>query len=295
VLRDADIAMYQAKGMGKACFAVFNAEMRTQAYSRLMLENDLRDGIKNHEFQLYYQPILSLETNQMVGLEALIRWLHPKRGLLLPADFLSLAEETGLILPLGEWTLNEACLQLKHWQQKYRKLQNLSVNVNIATRQFSQPNFINEVVGILNTSGLKANSLHLEITENTLIENYEAAKQTFTRLKDIGVQVQIDDFGSGYSALGYLQHFPVSTIKIDKSFIKELGVSQRGTELIRAIISMARELGMETIAEGIETGKQLSELKTLSCNLGQGFHLSRPLDKVSMERLLEKQVSGKKQ
>ena len=177
---------------------------------------------------------------------------------------------------------------LKKWQQKYREYKKLSVNVNIGNRQFSQPNLTDEVVKALHNSGLNADSLHLEITENTLIQNYEAAKKIFTRLREVGVQLQIDDFGSGYSALGYLQHFPVSTIKIDKSFIKGLGESQRGTKLIRAIVSMARELGMETIAEGIETAKQLSELKTLSCNLGQGFHLSRPLDKESMEKLLEK-------
>ena len=290
VLRDADIAMYQAKGMGKACFAVFNAEMRTQAYSRLMLENELREGIKNHEFQLFYQPILSIESNELFGLESLIRWFHPERGILLPADFLPLAEETGLILSLGGWTIREACLQLKKWQQKYPELHDLSINVNIGNRQFSQPEFISEVLEALNASGLEANFLHLEITENTLIQNYDTATGIFTRLKEIGVELEIDDFGSGYSALGYLQHFPINTIKIDKSFIKDLGTNQRGTEVIRAIISMARELGMNTIAEGIETEIQLSELRNLSCNLVQGFHLSRPLDKDAMEKLLEKQV-----
>jgi len=245
--------------------------------------------LENREFQLYYQPILSLESNQVVSFEALIRWFHPKRGLLLPGEFLSTAEESGLILPIGEWVLNEACLQLKTWHEKYPGLQKANVNVNISNRQFSEPNFVDNVVKALHTSGLKAESLRLEITENVLISNYETANKIFSQLQDLGIQLQIDDFGSGYSALGYLQHFPINAIKIDKSFIDEIGKGHRGNKLVRAIVAMARELGMETIAEGIETGEQLNELKSLACGFGQGFLLSKPLNKESAEEILAKQ------
>jgi diguanylate cyclase (GGDEF)-like protein len=287
VLRDADIAMYQAKASGKARFETFDITMRSHAFSRLQLEQEMRTALENGEFQLYYQPILSMKSNQLISFEALIRWAHPTRGLLLPGDFLAVAEESGLILPIEKWVLDEACAQLKKWHEHYPLLQEVSVNVNISNRKFSQPNFIEGVMGTLRRHDLRPEALKLEITENVLISNYAAANEVFTKLRDLGVQLEIDDFGSGYSALGYLQHFPISAIKIDKSFVDEIGKSRRGTELIRAIVSMARELGMEAIAEGIETGEQLDELKSLSCDFGQGFLLSRPLDKESAEKILE--------
>jgi diguanylate cyclase (GGDEF) domain len=289
ILRDADIAMYQAKASGKARFKIFDIEMRSQAFSRLELEQELRTALENEEFQLHYQPIISMETNQVASFEALIRWGHPQRGLLPPADFLSIAEESGLILPLGKWILDEACQQLMKWHQKHPSLQNVSINVNVSNRQFSQPNFVEEVIEALQISGLKADSLRLEITESVLISNFAAANKVFTQLRNLGVQLQIDDFGSGYSALGYLQHFPISAVKIDKSFIDEMGKGHRGTELIRAIVSMTRELGMDAIAEGIETKEQLNGLKSLACGFGQGFLLSKPLDKESAEKILAKQ------
>jgi diguanylate cyclase (GGDEF)-like protein len=289
VLRDADIAMYQAKAHGKARFETFDIKMRSHAFSRLEMEQDLRTALENGEFQLYYQPIISIKSNQLVSFEALIRWIHPTRGLLLPNEFLPIAEESGLILPIDKWVLNEACSQLKKWHEKYPSLQNVSVNVNVSNKQFAQPNFVDTVIKALQINNLTAEALKLEITENVLISNYSAANKVFTKLRDFGIQLEIDDFGSGYSALAYLQHFPISAIKIDKSFVDEIGRSHRGIELIRAIISMARELGRDAIAEGIETAEQLNELIGLSCNLGQGFLLSRPLDKESAERILEKQ------
>jgi diguanylate cyclase (GGDEF)-like protein len=289
VLRDADIAMYQAKAHGKARFETFDIKMRSYAFSRLEMEQDLRAALENGEFQLYYQPIVSMKSNQLFGFEALIRWVHPSRGFLLPGEFLPIAEESGLILPIEKWVLNEACAQLKKWHEKYPSLQNVSVNVNVSNKQFSQPNFVDGVIRALQVNGLKAEALKLEITENVLISNYSAANKVFSKLRDFGIQFEIDDFGSGYSALAYLQHFPISAIKIDKSFIDEIGKSPRGIELIRAILSMSRELGMEAIAEGIETSEQLNELMGLSCNLGQGFLLSRPLDKEAAERILEEQ------
>ena len=291
VLRDADIAMYQAKAQGKARSEVFDIKMRSHAFSRLQLEQEMRLALETGEFQLYYQPILSMKSNQLVSFEALIRWNHPTRGLLLPSDFLPVAEESGLILPIETWVLDEACAQLKKWHSSYPSTQHVSVNVNISNRQFAQPNFIDGVVHALRKHGLKAEALKLEITENVLISNYTAANEVFTKLRNLGVQLEIDDFGSGYSALGYLQHFPISAIKIDKSFVDEIGKSRRGIELIRAIVSMARELGMEAIAEGIETDEQLGELKNLDCDFGQGFLLSRPLDKASAEKVLESYIS----
>lgn len=286
LLRDADIAMYQAKAHGKARFEIFDIEMRNQMYSRLEIEQGLRKALENQEFQLYYQPIMSLESDRIVGLEALIRWIHPERGILLPDEFLPVAEESGLILPIGDWVLNEACTQLKAWQVQNADLQNISVNVNISNKQFSQPDLIEKVDKALQESSLKATSLKLEISEGVLINNYARANEIFEQLLEMGIQLQIDDFGTGYSALGYLQRFPISAIKIDKSFVNEMGKGQKGTGLIRAMVSMARELNMETIAEGIETGNQLDELKNLLCGYGQGFLLSKPMDQESVRKLL---------
>jgi EAL domain-containing protein (putative c-di-GMP-specific phosphodiesterase class I) len=256
------------------------------------MEQELRAALEHGEFRLYYQPILSMQSNQLISLEALIRWDHPTRGLLLPGEFLPIAEESGLILPIEKWVLHEACSQLKQWHEKYPSLRNVSVNVNISNRQFAQSSFIDGVMKALTVNGLNPESLKLEITENVLISNYAAANEVFTKLRNFGVQLEIDDFGSGYSALGYLQHFPISAIKIDKSFVDEMGKSRRGIALIRAIISMARELDMEAIAEGIETGEQLDQLRKLSCNLGQGFLLSRPLSKEAAQRILEEHESA---
>ncbi|MBN2117562.1 MAG: EAL domain-containing protein [Anaerolineales bacterium] len=286
VLRDADIAMYQAKASGKARFEVFDVKMRSQALSRLEMEQELRTALEKQQFRLYYQPILSLKSNQLVSFEALIRWHHPKRGLLLPGEFLSVAEASGLIMSIDNWVLNEACAQLKEWHEKYPCFRHVGVNVNVSSRQFSQPNFVTEVLEALQWTHLKPEALKLEITENVLISNYAAANQVFAQLRDLGIQLQIDDFGSGYSSLGYLQHFPISGVKIDKSFIDGMGKGRKGIELIRAIVSMTRELDMDATAEGIETDEQLSELKGLLCSFGQGFFLSRPLDKEAAEKML---------
>jgi EAL domain-containing protein (putative c-di-GMP-specific phosphodiesterase class I) len=286
ILRDADIAMYHAKASGKAHFEIFDVRMRSQAFSRLETEQQLRAALENQEFQLYYQPIVSLKTNALVSFEALIRWHHPTRGVLLPNEFLPIAEASGLLLSIENWVLNEACAQLTKWHEKYPCFRHVSVNVNVSGRQFAQPHFVAELVEALQRNQLKPEFLKLEITEGVLISNYSAANNVFTKLRDLGVQLQIDDFGSGYSSLGYLQHFPISAVKIDKSFIDGMGKGRKGTELIRAIVSMTRELEMEATAEGIETDEQLSELKNLLCTFGQGFLLSKPLDKESAEKIL---------
>lgn len=286
LLRDADIAMYRAKSEGKARSEVFNTSMRKQAISRLKMENDLRDGLEHKEFLLYYQPIVDLRSSQIIGFEALLRWQHPERGLLLPADFIQVAEESGLIIPIGHWVLQEACSQLKKWQAEFQKFQHLTINVNISGKQFARPDFVERIVEILAKTGLSSEYLKLEITESVLIDNYSAANGKFGKLNEIGVQLEIDDFGTGYSSLGYLQHFPIHTIKIDRSFIKEIGDGKKASELVRAIVSMAHELGMDTTAEGVETEEQLAELKNLTCQYGQGYLLSRPLDSTSAEKIL---------
>ncbi len=286
LLRDADLAMYHAKAQGKARSEIFSASLRTQAISRLELENDLRHALEHNEFLLYYQPIVDLFSNQIVGFEALLRWRHPQRGLLPPVEFLSIAEESGLILPIGSWVLREACSQIKKWQEEFSQLKNLTINVNIAGKQFAQPDFVEQIQGILEETGVRPESLKLEIIESVLIDNYSAANGKFNKLNEIGVQLEIDDFGTGYSSLGYLQHFPIHTIKIDRSFIKEMGDGNKSTELVRAMVSMAHDLGMDTTAEGVETEEQLNELKNLTCRFGQGYLLSRPVDSSSAERIL---------
>ncbi len=288
LLRDVDLAMYQAKARGKARCVMFRMEMRDQAFSRLSMEDGLRRGLKQGEFRLYYQPITSLESDQVVGLEALLRWFHPTHGMLLPAEFLTVAEESDLIVPIGDWVLEQACAQLKAWQQQFPHLANLAVNVNISNREFAQSNLAEKVACALDSSSLAGSCLRLEITERVLVDNYPTANATITALQALGVKVEIDDFGTGYSALAYLQQFPINAIKIDKSFIDQMRRSRKGLGLVRAIVSMARELGMETIAEGIETGDQLSELKGLLCGFGQGFLLSQPLDAEAARQVLAK-------
>ncbi len=286
LLRDADLAMYQAKAQGKARSEIFDAGMRTKAISRLELETDLRHALEHKEFLLYYQPIIDLRSSQIVGFEALLRWRHPQRGLLLPAEFINIAEESGLILPIGEWVLREACSQIKKWQLVFNRQEYLTVNVNIAGKQFAQPDFVGQIQGILDEAGLSPQSLKLEIIESVLIDNYAAANGKFTKLNEIGVQLEIDDFGTGSSSLGYLQHFPIHTIKIDRSFIKEMGGGKKASELVRAMVSMAHDLGMDTTAEGVETEEQLNELKNLTCQYGQGYLLSRPVDPSTAEKIL---------
>ena len=289
VLRDADLAMYQAKALGKGRSEIFDINMRTQAFLHLAVENELRRALDNHELQLYYQPILSLESNRLVGFEALLRWHHPMRGILLPEEFLSIAEESGLILPISNWVLNETCSQLKHWHEQFPDLKDLTVNVNISSKQLLQPNFIERVATALDTHKLKAEYLKLEITEAALINNYARANEVFAELKNLGVQLQVDNFGKGHSAPGYLHQFPITTIKVDKSFIEGMGKGSGTTDLIRAIVSMSRELGIEIIAEGIETGEQLEELKELLFDFGQGYLFSKPLDVESAGKVLAKQ------
>ncbi|HEX9012951.1 MAG TPA: GGDEF domain-containing phosphodiesterase, partial [Anaerolineaceae bacterium] len=290
ILRDADIAMYQAKALGKSRSEVFDTHLRRKAVLRLQIENELRRALENNEFALYYQPIQALQSSRLVGFEALIRWNHPSRGLLLPAEFMQVAEESGIILPIGRWVLHEACAQTRAWQARYPAEPPITININISGRQFAQPNFVGQVEEVLQETGLNPASLKLEITEGVLIDNPVVAGQAFSRLNDLGVQLQVDDFGTGYSALSYLQRFPIQTIKIDRTFIEEMSSAGKQSGLVQTIIFMARDLGMEATAEGIETEQQLQALQELGCSYGQGFLFSRPMDRTSVDSWFERTV-----
>jgi diguanylate cyclase (GGDEF)-like protein len=292
VMRDGDLAMYHAKQQGKARFEVFDPSMRQHAITRLELESRLRAALERGEFRLHYQAIQSLQTGRITAFEALLRWTPPGQESVPPAEFIPVAEETGLIIPIGEWVLREACRQMRAWQDLYPNSPPLAINVNISSRQFTHPDLVGQVGRILGETGLEPDSLRLEITESTFMENVELATRIFSDLQRIGVQFQIDDFGTGYSSLSYLQQFPVNTIKIDRSFVGRIGKDGQKAEIVRTILELARDLGMGTIAEGIETEEQLNQLKDLDCQLGQGFLLARPMEPDKAEALLQAQPAA---
>lgn len=276
VLRDADTAMYRAKESGKARFEVFDSSMHSHAVALLQLENDLRRAIERREFNVYYQPIINLETDHVAGFEALVRWYHPDRGLVPPDEFIGIAEETGLIVELGHMVLREACRQLREWQSLLGR-KSLTVAVNLSAKQFAQANLITQVKEILQETGLEAQYLKLEITETVVMENAEVARTMLSQLCALGVQLSIDDFGTGYSSLSYLHRFPVKTLKIDRSFIGRMGANGENCEVVKTINTLANNLGMSVVAEGIETEDQLAQLKSMGCSYGQGYIFSRPL------------------
>jgi diguanylate cyclase (GGDEF)-like protein len=285
ILRDADIAMYRAKENGKARYELFDHGMHARAVSRLQLESDLRQAIEQKEFCVYYQPIISLQTGRLAGFEALVRWNHPRRGLVAPADFIPVAEETGLIVPIGQWVLNEACAQVRQWQIDSPSHRSLSLSVNLSARQVAQPDLLQRIKDALETSKLNPHCLKLEITESVVMENAEAAAQMFKQLRSLGVQLSIDDFGTGYSSLSYLHRFPLNYLKIDRSFVMRL-TTDNDNAIVRTISTLARNLGMEVIAEGIETEEQFQQLKMLGCEYGQGYLFSRPVSNDGVEHLL---------
>ena len=285
ILRDADIAMYRAKENGKARYEVFDHGMHARAVSRLQLESDLRHAIEQKEFSVYYQPIVCLQTGRLAGFEALVRWNHPRRGLVEPADFIPVAEETGLIVPIGQWVLNEACMQVRQWQIDSPSHRSLSLSVNLSARQVAQPNLLERIKEALDSSKLNPHCLKLEITESVVMENAEAAALMFKQLRLLGVQLSIDDFGTGYSSLSYLHRFPLNYLKIDRSFVMRL-TTDNDNAIVRTISTLARNLGMEVIAEGIETEEQHQQLKMLGCEYGQGYLFSRPVNSDAVIHLL---------
>jgi diguanylate cyclase (GGDEF)-like protein len=283
MLRDADTAMYRAKQLGKARYEVFNQAMHTRAMDMLELERDLRWAVERQELFLQYQPIVSLSTGGLRGFEALVRWQHPQRGLIPPTKFIPIAEETGLIIPIGQWVLKEACRQMRRWQELSSTDELLTINVNLSGKQFMQPDLLEQIQGVLQEIGLDPRSLKLEITESVVMDNIETATRTLEQLRALGVELSIDDFGTGYSSLSYLQRFPVSTLKVDRSFISRITESAGTAEIVRTIMKLAQTLGMDVVAEGVETEQQRAQLRTLECEFGQGYYFARPMDREAAE------------
>lgn len=286
LLRDAGIAMYRAKAQGKACYEVFDAQMHERVVDQLQLETDLRRAIERQEFQVYYQPIVSLSTGKITGFEALLRWYHPQRGLVSPIEFIPTAEETGLIAPIGWWTLREACNQLRVWQERFPAAQPLTMNVNLSCKQFTQPDLLEQIATILQETQLVVGSLKLEITESVVMDNPDLVKDLLLELKQRNIHLCIDDFGTGYSSLSRLQNFPISTLKIDRSFVSQIGALGENSEIIKAIVTLAQDLKMDVVAEGIELSEQVSSLIALQCDYGQGNFFSKPVGSEAAEALL---------
>ena len=285
LLQAADTAMYRAKAMGKAQYAVFEAKMRTEVNSRLQLEGDLRRAIERQELLLHYQPIISLSSGKAIGFEALLRWQHSKHGLIPPGEFIPIAEEAGLIIPIGTWVLTQACQQLAVWHTQFPE-KRLTIGVNVSANQLAQSNFVQQVSNILRKTGLDGNHLKLEITEGVLMNRDKATVKAFQDLRDLGVNLQIDDFGTGYSSLSYIQCFPIDTLKIDRSFIASMSNNKGSNEIIRTITNLGHNLGLTVVAEGIETSEQQKLLGDIGCDFGQGYLFSRPLDRKATEQFM---------
>ena len=276
LLRNADIAMYRAKANGRACFEVFKSSMRETVRGRLKMETELRRALDRGELRLHYQPQVDLRTARIVGLEALVRWEHPERGLVPPGSFIPIAEETGLILPIGRWVLETACRQAATWRHDPEIGFELVMAVNLSPRQFRHPRLVAEVGQVLAESGLEAAGLEIEITEGTAMGDADATVKTLEHLKGIGIRLAIDDFGTGYSSLSYLKRFPIDVLKVDRSFVAGLPANRGDAAIVRAVVGLTRALGLKAVAEGVETQDQLAELRGLGCDQGQGYFFGRP-------------------
>jgi diguanylate cyclase (GGDEF)-like protein/PAS domain S-box-containing protein len=289
VLRDADTAMYRAKMLGKARHEVFDKTMHALAMNLLQMESDLRRAIERKEFFLHYQPIITLETGEVRGFEALVRWQHPERGFIPPNDFIEIAEETGLIIPIGQWVLEEACRQIHRWQTEFPQYPPLQISVNLSVKQFMNADLLAHIQTALKDAEVDPHSLKVEITESMVMENVEAAIEMLQQMRALGIELSIDDFGTGYSSLSYLHRFPISTLKIDRSFVSRMTVNNENAEIVRTIIMLARNLKMDVVAEGVETAEQLAQLKALNCQYGQGYYFSKPLSADAMMSWLSSQ------
>jgi diguanylate cyclase (GGDEF)-like protein len=285
LLRDADLAMYQAKRLGGNQYQVFDDTMHTSAVELLRLEGELKRAVERKEWLVYYQPIISIASGKPVGAEALVRWQHPQRGILAPQEFIKVAEDTGLIVPLGEFVLSTACAQVKRWRDAGSP--KFWVSVNISARQFRDNQLVEMITRILAETDLPSDGLRLEITEGVAVQNKEYTLNIMNQLDAMGVFTSLDDFGTGYSSLSYLKQFPLKVLKVDQSFIKDIELNPKNEALIKAIIGMARSLGLEVVGEGVEKVEQLDFLRTQFCDQVQGYLLSRPVPGVEFTRLIQ--------
>ena len=276
-LRDADTAMYRAKEKGKGRFEVFDKFMHARAMSRLKLEHDLQYALERNEFEVYYQPIVDLKEDRVSGFEALIRWNHPERGIVSPTEFIPVAEDTDLIIPIGHWVLREACRQVREWQVVLDIKEPLTISVNLSGKQFKKPDLVESIKQILFQTELPAEALRLEITESVIMEDAESATAMLRQLRSIGVQLSIDDFGTGYSSLSYLHRFPVNILKIDRSFVSRMTIDEEALGIVETVVTLAAKLKMNVVAEGIETPAQAAKLRSFNCDYGQGYLFSKPL------------------
>ncbi|MCK5379199.1 MAG: EAL domain-containing protein [Acidobacteria bacterium] len=286
MLRDADIAMYRAKASGKARYEIFDPEMHASAVALLKIETELRKAVDRSEFIMHYQPIVALKEPKILGFEGLVRWQHPERGMVAPAGFITVAEETGLIVPLGWWVMEQSCRQIREWQLRFPMNPPLFISVNVSGRIFVDNQVVEGILDILGRTGLPPESLRLEVTENVILEHSEEVMTKMQQLRAMGVQLSIDDFGTGYSSLSYLQRFQYDTLKIDRSFISGMQVGTDSQAIVETILALASTLGIGVIAEGIETVEQMVRLRDLDCPQGQGFWFARPADPMMIEAML---------
>ena len=292
VLRDADTAMSRAKAMGKGCYVVFDEDMHARAVAALRLENELRRALQREELSVFYQPIVSLESGLLAGFEALVRWQHPDEGLLAPERFIHLAEETGLILPLDRWVIRRVCQQIRAWQLEYGKDLRLFLSVNLSGAQFTKPDLIVDIDRSLRSYGLLGSALKLEITESVIMEHARYASEMLSQLRSLDIKLSIDDFGTGYSSLSYLRRFEIDTLKIDRSFVSRMDQSEESAEIVRTIVTLAKNLGKDVVAEGIEKRAQLDALRELGCKYGQGYFFAAPLPVDKASKLVEERASS---
>jgi diguanylate cyclase (GGDEF)-like protein len=286
LLRDADIAMYDAKENKTGC-SIFDRELRIRAVNTIKLETDLRNAIEKEQFKVYYQPIISLESGFLTGFEALIRWQHPERGLISPLEFIPVAESNGQIVPMTNWILWMACSQLSRWRWRSAANRSLLVSVNLSSKHFTQLDLVDQVKYTLQETGLEPRCLKLELTESAVMENAEEATIALKRLRQIGVQLSIDDFGTGYSSLSYLHKFPIDTLKVDRSFVSRMGANGENTEIVKTIITLSDNLGLDVIAEGVETIDQARKLQQFGCRYAQGYLFSKPLPQEEMDEIMK--------
>lgn len=301
LLRSADVALYRAKSAGRGCYELFDHRMYAVAVERLQLETDLRHAIDRGEMRVYYQPIVDTQTQVVLGFEALLRWQHPLRGMVSPMDFIPIAEETGLILPIGDWVLSQSCQQLRTWHQSYPQeglgpgSETLMISVNVSSKQFLLPDFVARINQLLVEQSIPARCLKLEITETLLMQHEARVLLKLQQLQEIGVQLSIDDFGTGYSSLSYLSRFPIGTLKIDRSFVQQMDEDPKNLMVVEAIVDLSRRMGLNVVAEGVETQSQLRRLQDLNCQMAQGFLLGKPMDARAATSLLAAEAEEESQ